>query len=141
MRGSPLLRAVIALFVLVGLGFPLYRLTRAAEAPPAPTQPAPATATETKAIHLQLDFTLPPKRIQVLHLGKEIWSEDAPATGIERDIPLAYPDQGVDLQLHIEWPEDAPLAAMRAKLTDPAGDTHEKSLWGKGVVDDVLTFP
>jgi hypothetical protein len=47
----------------------------------------------------------------------------------------------VDLQFHIEWSDDAPLAAMRAKLTDPAGDNHEKSLWGKGVVDDVLTFP
>jgi hypothetical protein len=139
MRGSPLLRAAIALFVLLALGFPLWRLTRAAEAPQPKTQIAPAA--EAKAIHLQLDFTLPPKKIQVLHLGKEVWSESAPASEIERDMPLVFPDQGVDLQFHIEWPEDAPLAAMRAKLTDPAGDTHEKSLWGKGVVDDVLTFP
>jgi hypothetical protein len=139
MRGSPLFRAAIALFVLLALGFPLWRLTRATEAPQAPAPPA--AAPETKAIHLQLDFTLPPKKIQVLNLGKEVWSENAPATGIERDLPLAYPDQGVDLQFHIEWPEDAPLAALRVKLTDPAGDTHEKSLWGKGVVDDVLTFP
>ena len=139
MRGSPLLRAAIALFALLALGVPLWRLTHAAEAPQARAQPtAPA---EAKAIHLQLDFTLPPKKIQVLNLGKVVWSENAPASEIERDLPLVYPDQGVDLQFHIEWADDAPLAAMRAKLTDPAGDTHEKSLWGKGVVDDVLTFP
>jgi hypothetical protein len=139
MRGSPLLRAAIALFVLLALGVPLWRLTHAEEAPQALARPtAPA---EAKAIHLQLDFTLPPKKFQVLHLGKEIWSEDGPGAEIERDLRLAYPDQGVDLQFHIEWPDDAPLAAMRARLTDPAGDTHEKSLWGKGVVDDVLTFP
>jgi hypothetical protein len=139
MRGSPLLRAAIAFLVLLALGIPLWRLTHAAEPAQAQTQPAPAV--EAKAIHLQLDFTLAPKKIQVLHLGKEVWSEDAPAAEIERDLKIAYPDQGVDLQFHIEWPDDAPLAAMRAKLTDPAGDTHEKSLWGKGVVDDVLTFP
>jgi hypothetical protein len=139
MRGSPLLRAAVALFGLLALGFPLWRLTHAAEAPVEQAQPAPAV--QAKAIHLQLDFTLPPKKIQVLHLGKEVWSEEAPATEIERDMPIDYPDQGVDLQFHIEWPDDAPLAAMRAKLTDPAGDTHEKSLWGRGAVDDVLTFP
>jgi hypothetical protein len=139
MRGSPLLRATIALFVLLALGYPLWRLTHAAEAPQAQTQPAPAAV--AKAIHLQLDFTLPPKEIQVLNLGRVVWSENAPRPEIERDLPLVYPDQGVDLQFHIEWPDDAPLAAMRAKLTDPAGDTHEKSLWGKGLVDDVLTFP
>jgi hypothetical protein len=139
MRGSPLLRAAIAFVALLALSIPLWRLTHAAEAIQAPTQPA--RAVEAKAIHLQLDFTLAPKKIRVLHLGQEVWSEDAPAAEIERDLKIVYPDQGVDLQFHIEWPEDAPLAAMRAKLTDPAGDTHEKSLWGKGVVDDVLTFP
>jgi hypothetical protein len=139
MRGSPLLRAAIALFILLVLGFPLWRLTRAEEAPQAKAAAAPVA--EKKAIHLQLDFTLPPKKIQVMHLGKEVWSENAPASGVERDLSIPYPDQGVDLQFHIEWPDDAPLAAMRAKLTDPAGDAHEKSLWGKGVVDDVLTFP
>jgi hypothetical protein len=139
MRGSPLLRAFIALAVLLALGYPLWCLTRAEEAPP--TQPTPAPAAESKAIHLQLNFTLLPQNIQVLHLGKVVWSEDAPASEMERDLPLAYPDQGVDLQFHVDWGADTPLAAMRAKLTDPAGDTHEKSLWGKGVVDDVLTFP
>jgi hypothetical protein len=139
MRGSPLVRAAIAFFVLLALGIPLWRLTHAAE--PSQAQKPAAPAAEAKAIHLQLDFTLPPKKIQVLYLGKEVWSENAPAAEIERDIPLVYPDQGVDLQFHIEWPDDASLAAMRAKLTDPAGDIHEKSLWGKGIVDDVLTFP
>ncbi len=139
MRGSPLLRAAIAFFVLLALGFPLWRLTRASETSDEPARPTPVA--EAKAIHLQLDFTLAPKKVQVLYLGKEIWSETCPAAGMERDLSLVYPDQGVDLQFHVEWPEEAPLAAMRAKLTDPAGDTHDKSLWGTGPTDDVLTFP
>jgi hypothetical protein len=47
----------------------------------------------------------------------------------------------VDLVFHIEWPEGGPLAAARVRFTDPSGETREKSVWGQGVVDEVLTFP
>ena len=139
MRGSPLLRAAIAFLILLCLGFPLWRLTHAVEAPRAEARGA--TPAPVKAIHLHLDFTALPKSFQVMHLGREVWSESAPALEMDRDLSLAYPDQGVDLQFHIEFPDNAPLAAMRAKLTDPAGDDHEKSLWGRGPIDDVITFP
>ncbi|MCE9611015.1 MAG: hypothetical protein K8R23_12545 [Chthoniobacter sp.] len=138
MRGSPLLRALLAFLAILALGWPLHRLTSASDAPR--EQPKPA-ATEAKEIELALTFTLVPKSVKVLHLGREVWSESAPAAELKHTLKLAYPAEGVDLQFQIEWPADAPLAAMRATLTDPAGDVHEKSVWGQGTTDEAVTFP
>lgn len=139
MRGSPLLRAAIAFFIILSLGWPLWQMTRGEDAE---RLPEPVAATDApKEIHLQLTFTRAPKSVKVSHLGNEIWSEAAPVEEIERDLKMLYPDEGVDLRFEIEWPSDAPLAAMRAKLTDPSGSEHEKGVWAKGPADEVLTFP
>ena len=138
MRGSPLLRALLAFLAILALGWPLRRLTTAADVPR--EQPKPAVV-EAKEVGLRLTFTLVPKSVKVLHLGHEVWSETAPAAEMERTLKLAFPAEGVDLQFQIEWPADAPLAAMRATLTDPAGDAHEKSVWGQGSVEETVTFP
>ena len=138
MRGSPLLRALLAFLAILALGWPLRRLTIASDAPRA--QPK-AVVVEAKEVGLRLAFTLVPKSVKVLHLGKEVWSETAPTAEMEHTLKLAYPDAGIDLQFQIEWPAGAPLAAMRATLTDPAGEVHEHSVWGQGSVDEVVTFP
>jgi len=140
MRGSPLLRALLAFLAILSLAWPLRRLTTASEAP---LERPETVVAEAEEIGLQLTFTLVPKSVKVRHLDREIWSETAPAAAMERSLKLPYPDEGIDLQFQIEWPggASAPLAAMRATLTDPAGDAHEKSVWGQGGVDAVLTFP
>ncbi len=138
MRGSPLLRALLAFFAILALGWPLRRLTGAADILREQPQAAVAVAQE---IGLRLDFTLVPKSVRVLHLGQEVWSEAAPTAQMERTLKLAYPDAGIDLQFQIEWPADAPLAALRATLTDPAGEAHEHSVWGQGSAEEVVTFP
>ena len=138
MRGSPLLRALLAFLAILALGWPLRRLTGAADAP---REQPKAAVVEARDVGLRLTFTLVPKSLKVLHLGQEVWSETAPAAEMERTLKLAYPAAGIDLQFQIEWPADAPLAAMRASLTDPAGDAHEKSVWGQGSVDEAVTFP
>ncbi|MDR3403209.1 MAG: hypothetical protein P4L99_11995 [Chthoniobacter sp.] len=140
MRGSPLVRALLSFIVIALLGWPLWQLTRPeADAAPAPQVAAPVTI--KKAIHLHLTFTSVPKSLAVKHLDEEVWKVTAPEAEMEKDVSLDYPAEGVDLQFHIEWSEDGPLSAMRVELTDPAGDTHEKSVWGKGIVDEVVTFP
>lgn len=138
MRGSPLLRALLAFLAILALGWPLRRLTTASEAP---REQPKAAVVEAKEVGLRLAFTLVPKSVTVRHLGEEVWSGTAPAAEMERTLKLAYPDAGIDLQFQIEWPADAPLAAMRATLTDPAGDAHEHSVWGQGSTDEVVTFP
>jgi hypothetical protein len=138
MRGSPLVRAALAFLVILLLGWPLRELT--GEAPRA-TVPATPVAAEAKEIELQLSFTTLPRSIRVRHLGKEIWSDAAPTIEMERKIEMPFPKEGVDLQFDVEFPEGAPLAAMRVRLTDPDGETREKSLWGTGQIDEVVTFP
>lgn len=139
MRGSPLARALLAFFIIALLGWPLWQLTR----PEAnvSTLPALAPAAAMKAIGLHLTFTSVPKAFTIKHLEGEIWKESAPQAEMEKSVTLDYPPEGVDLQFHVEWPGDGPVNAVRIQLTDPAGDAHEKSLWGKGTVDDVVTFP
>lgn len=140
MRGSPLLRALLA-FVIIGLmGWPLWQLTKPQEVV-ASTPPAPEKSAAAKAIGLHLTFTTAPKSFVLKHLDREVWKSTAPEADMEQQVTLEYPDEGVDLQFHIEWPEGAPLAALRVQLTDPAGDRHEKSVWGQGAVDEVVTFP
>lgn len=139
MRGSPLRRALAAFFLILTLvGYPLWRMTSEGQAAPTPVAPKVAGPRE---IQLQLASTTPPKSVKVLHLGKVIWEESAPVARMERTLQLAYPEEGVDLRFQIEWPADVPLAGMRVRLTDPAGTEHEKSIWGEGSAEEVLTFP
>lgn len=139
MRGSPLVRAALAFLVILLLGWPLRELT--GEGPVGKAHAAGATPVPTQEIELQLSFTTAPKSVRILHLGREVWSDAAPAVEIERKLQVPFPKEGVDLQFEVEFPDGAPLAAMRVRLTDPAGEIHEKSLWGTGRIDDVLTFP
>jgi len=138
MRGSPLVRMALAFLVILLLGWPLRELTGGSSQT---TSAGAATPVPVKEIELQLSFTIVPKTVRVLHLGKEVWRDAAPAAEIERKLRVPFPKEGVDLQFEVEFPEAKPLAAMRARLTDPAGETHEKSLWGTGRIDEVLTFP
>jgi hypothetical protein len=141
MRGSPLLRALLAFIIIGFMGWPLWQLTKPQEVAASTPTPKPATPAATKAIGLHLNFTAVPKSFVIKHLDKEVWKVASPEADMEQQVTLDYPDEGVDLQFHIEWADDAPLSAMRVRLTDPAGDRHEKSVWGKGVVDEVVTFP
>ena len=136
MRGSPLFRALMAFLVIALLGWPLWRLTHATGA--ARSEEA---ATPAQAVRLSLVFTLPPRGVKVRHLGKEVWAAASPAGEIEHDLALPWPKEGIELQFQIDWPADAPLAAARVRMTDPAGREHEQSIFSQGPADEVLTFP
>ena len=139
MLGSPVLRALLAFLALAAVAWPLWWVTRPAGVP-APYV-APPIEERAKAIDLQLSFTAVPRKIAVRHLDREVWSEGNPAAEMERELTLDFPEKGVELIFQIEWPEGGPLAAMRVRLTDPTGETHEKSVWGRGTVEEVLSFP
>ncbi len=136
MRGSPLIRALAALLLMLSLAFPLHRLLRAEATTAAPV----AKVEAPKALHLQVDFTTAPKSFRVLSLGKELWREGAPQLEVSREVTLAFPPDGVDLQFECNWPEEV-RAAARVRLTAPDGAEHEKVIWGQGATTEVLTFP
>ena len=105
------------------------------------TAAAAAAVAGPREIHLQLDATTVPKSVKVMHLGKVLWEETTPTAQMEKTLQLPYPEEGVDLRFQIEWPAEGPLAGMRVRLTDPTGTEHEKSIWGQGSAEEVLTFP
>lgn len=139
MRGSPLVRALLAFVVILLLGWPLRHLT--GETPRARAVSPSAPEVAAKEIELQLTFTTIPKSVRVRHLGKEVWSDPAPTMKMERKLQIPFPKEGVDFQFGVTFAEGAPLAALRVRLTDPDGETREKSLWGTGEIDEVVTFP
>jgi hypothetical protein len=141
MRGSPLIRALIALIILLALGFPLHRLLQATAAPePAPAAAATPAPEKGAKVQLQVSFTTPPAESRLLSLGELVWKASAPSQSIEHELTLAFPKEGVDLQCEADWPAST-RAAAQVKLTDPDGADHVKYLWGEGPTSDVLTFP
>ena len=139
MRGNPLLRALAAFLLIAAAGFPLWRLTHS------PVVAAPSGQGVEKVIQrdvvLALSFTSAPASVRVRHLGREIWAESAPGLEMQKTVTIPYSKDGVDLHFEVRFPDAAPLAALRVRLTDPAGETHERSVWGRGEIDEVLTFP
>jgi hypothetical protein len=141
MRGSPILRALIAFLILLALGFPLHRLLRAsAGAGPAVTETPREKAPAAAKVQLQVNFTTAPAEFRVRSLGKEVWKESKPAEQIERSLTLAFPKEGIELQVEADWPAGT-RGAAQVRLSDPQGLEHVKYLFGEGSASDVLSFP
>ncbi|MEQ1850886.1 MAG: hypothetical protein ABMA01_04750 [Chthoniobacteraceae bacterium] len=133
------MRAAIVFAVLLALGPVLWRITRS-DAAPRPAKAATPQPAEAGSVGIMLTFSHPATKVAFLHLGKEVWSKSAPSAEEEAKLDIPWPREGVELRTVIEWPPDA-RAAMRLRLTDPAGNEYERTVWGQGAADEVLTFP
>ena len=139
MRGSPLLRALVVFLVLLALGPLLWKLTRAdAVAPPVERAVVPPAA--AARVGVVLTFSTAAKKVALLHLGKEVWSKATPEAEEETTLDLPWPKEGIELRAVVDWAEGTANAAMRLKLTDPAGNEYDRSVWGRGSADEVLRF-
>ena len=136
MRGSPLVRAFLSFLVIASFGYPLWRLTHkeAVVAPPREVE------TPGREVPLTLTFIPPPERVALLHLGKLVWSVEKPGAELKKNASLEYPPEGVDLRFQIEWPLGVEHGVMRVQLTGPDNIEHDKTVWGRGKVDKVVTF-
>jgi hypothetical protein len=134
-RGSPLLRALLAFICIALVGVPLWRLTRRTAVAIVPVE-------EVKARPARIEFTLtqPASKISVKHLGQVVWAGEAANSSADAEFTIPWPKEGVDLRVQIDWPENAPLAAARVHLTDPEGGEQERSIWSTGPADEILTF-
>ena len=141
MHGSPILRTIVVLLVLLLAGIPMYRMTHEV-AGVSVIPPAAAGAAHASTVHLGVAFAQKPVRFEVLYLGKPIWAEE-PVTALAetRDLTMQYPKEGVDLEYKVLWPPGTPLTAARLSAGADDAEPVEKTLWGSGQVDDVLSFP
>ena len=131
-----MLRALLAFLAIAAMGVPLWKVTRAGSAVAAPAKVEAAAA----KVSLRLTFSVMPKSFAVSHLGKVVWADGTQGTDGTNTLALAYPKEGVDLQVKVAWPADEE-GAVRVRLTDPDGNEHDKTLWGRGEMEEVVTFP
>ena len=136
MRGSPLLRALIAFVFIALAGVPLWKLTHADATVAAPAR-VDAVAVP---VGLRLTFSAAPENFSVSHLGKVVWAGASHGTDESHDLALPFPKEGVDLVVKVKWRGDAE-GAVRLRLTDPDGNGHDKTIWGRGEMEEVVTFP
>lgn len=140
MHGSPALRTVAVILLLLVAAIPLWRMTH--EAAAASVIPATATPEAQSQVHLAVAFAQKPLRFEIDYLGKPVWlSELVTSLTADKDIAMTYPKEGVDLEYKVVWPPGTPLCAARLSVAANDAEPVEKTLWGTGQVDDVLSFP
>lgn len=135
MRGSPLIRAAIAFAVILLVGLPVWSVTH----PKTVKRILETPKAEKQHLQLRLTFAHLPASFEVLHLGEVIWKEN-PAAEITHPLDIEFPKEGVDFEIKAQWPANTPPTAIRVQLATPGG-TLEKSIWGEGSLDEVVTFP
>lgn len=136
MRGSPLIRAILIIAILLLALIPLWKLTHKAEAAPF-VDSAPAVKA---SVHVELAFAHAPSEFQLLHLGKIIWEGKSPGVTAQKNFAMEFPKEGIDLEIKAAWPPASPLTAVRVSVTPGNDAAIEKTAWGKTDMDEVLTF-
>lgn len=136
MLGSPLIRAAVAVAVLLLLLLPLRSFTAAHE----PAAMAATASTPETSTHLEIVSTKSPFTFSVEHLGKVIWQGRSEGASSATDVQLPIPAEGIDLALKMGW-ADGGTAAAKLILTHGDNDPVERTAWGDGSASDVLTFP
>lgn len=137
MHGCPSIRAAIVLLIFLLLGLPVWSITH----PKTVTSPVASQKVEKQPLDLRLTFAHQPSSVSVLYLDEVVWKENNPALSMEHALNIEFPKEGVDIEIKAQWPAGTPATAVRAQLKTPSAGTLEKSVWGEGELDEVLTFP
>jgi len=128
------------LLLLLAAGVPLWRMTH--ESAAASVIPAASAPEARSHVHLDVAFAQKPLRFEVGYLGRTIWEAEMPAAlTAQKEIAMNYPKEGVDLEFKVVWPPGTPLCAARLSVAANDAEPVEKTLWGTGEVDDVVSFP
>jgi len=143
MRGSPLIRALVLLFGLLALGWPLRMLLQreAAQVVAAQTPAAPlAEAAVPSRLPLTLTFSQKALRVELRYAGKSVWTLAHPGFHEVAELQIPFPKEGVELAVSVEFEGEA-QGALRLQLTAPDGSEYDRSLWGARTVEAVIPFP
>ena len=138
MRGSPVVRTIVIVAVLLLMAVPVWKLTHRAEASISVII-SQATPSNRPSVNISLTFAHPASGFKLMHLGKEIWEGKNPERVVQKDFTMDFPVEGIDLELKAQWSDGTPLTAVRVSVVH--GDSHiERTVWGTGTLDEVLTF-
>lgn len=134
MRGSPLiLTAFLALGLLLA-GIPVWSLTRPHphETPVAAPSSAPAT---TRPLELKITSTSA-ALVELRQSGQLIWQSQSPAESFTQTLPAAA---DADFVASVRWLDAAKQNAIRFEFSRDGDALADKTLWGEGQTEDVLS--
>lgn len=141
MKGNPILRLILVLFLLVAVLVPVCRL--ALNEPQAVLTPASVTSESASPLlagRLLLHAAPPPLRCAVTLRGKTLLSEKDLLSSGEYAVG-AQVAPGDDLVITAEWSDDNPHAVRAEFLPPDMATAVNRTFWAKRSVEDVLTIP
>lgn len=142
MRGFPLFHTGLMVIALAVLAWPLIILTRpASSVQAAPVQQSEVSLAAHIPVRLDARWAHVPEYLLVSHLGEPLW-EAASLSALQAglDATLSIPEEGVDLEVTVRWPEGTPTSALQLTVTPEALPAQDQVLWGTVDESDVLTY-
>jgi len=137
MQGSPIVRCVLALVVLLGLAGLLAGVQPHAKPALAPPQPG-ASAVESDRVDFSFLSTQTPARLQ-LSIGDQTLADIRPET-TSFLAAIDVPRSGADVVVLAEW-LDAADHAVKVSLSREGNPVLETSFWANASLEDVITVP
>lgn len=138
MRGSPVIRGLAVVAVLLLLLVPILSMTRPSTSD-SPLAPAPQPRPMTAPLTVQLTSSAVPFTFSVSHLGTIVWEGEATHPRIEKEVSLPFPTEGIDLLVTAHWQTSAP-AALEIHVSREGEEIAPQTVWGEQTVTEVLTF-
>lgn len=128
--------------VFLGLGVPVWRLTRPASAVIVTESTSDATPTPILPLVIEVTFAgSPPTGFQIKQIDQVLLQGAGPELSFHGQWAARLPKEGVDLTFEANWTPDAPQTAARLSVSFPDGQKIEKTFWTRGSLLEIVTIP
>ena len=141
MKGSPILRTLIAVIGLVLVGALLFRMTHA-EAPASASEDVAGGHPEATAMRIRIRASHPPQSLTLRHQSEVIADFKNPQEQEwEIETLIEISPGGVELLLKASWPDIVDHAAVTVELEPDALEGKSQTGWSDaGEMEAYLTF-
>ena len=137
MRGSPLLRLILVAGALVLLAVPVWQLTRNTSSPiPA----KPAAVAEDSADYRVILKSSGTARLQAMVANEPTISSASGVENFEAVFSMSA-NEPEDIAVFADFVDRTRPSALRVMVEKSGEVLVEKTFWGMGVVEDVVTIP
>ena len=139
MRGSPLLRLILVAAALALLAVPVWRLTLHSK--PTPEIPTKPSEPSEDLADFQVVLTASsPARLQAMVANQPTASSPDSAQSFEAVFFMSA-NEPEDIAVFADFTDRTQPAALRVEVKRAGEVLVEKSFWGTGVIEDVVTIP
>lgn len=146
MRGNPLLRFVVFLLVLCGMGALVLALTSqpaknsvTAESPTSLPESAPVP---DELLHLQFESPILPDWVSITHAGTEVFRVSGSDLLAPQTLAIFVPPAGIELVVQASWSStEGNAQALRILIDRTSVPDVDVTFWGKSPIAEVLEIP